>query len=62
MWWGPGGAEEGCAERGVLLALLLCQPVSLTAAAPGAAVSQQVVVPPILEFLVALKRCSAVNA
>lgn len=61
----PRGAEEGvCRED--LLSPCRWESVwgrgSLTAAASGAAVSQQIVVAPVLEFLVALKGCSAVNA
>lgn len=59
---GSRGAEEGVCREGVLLAPLGASLSSLTATAPGAAVSQQVVVPPVLQLLVALKRCSAVNA
>lgn len=61
----PRGAEEGvCREESP--SPCCCGRVwgrgSLTAAASGAALSQQIVVPPVLEFLVALEGCSALNA
>lgn len=59
---GCRGAEEGVHGGAPLPCLCGSREGSLTAAAPGAALPQQIVVPPVLELLVALKRCSAVNA
>lgn len=46
--------EQGCAGGTLPVPAGVGVQGSLTAAAPGAAVSQQIVVPPILQLLVAL--------